>query len=833
MIRRLLQFVSIALPLAAQSPDAVQVLERNCAQCHNQKVKSSGLALDRREDALAGGNRGPSVVAGNPEGSLLLRAVEQSGDLKMPPGRKLAAEEIAALRKWIAGGAPWAGASAASQRPGADHWAFQKVKRPAPPEVKQAGWARNPIDRFILSRLEREGIAPSPEADRATLLRRVSLDLTGLPPSPTEIAAFLADRAPDAYEKAVDRLLASPHYGERWGRHWLDLARYSDSDGYTIDDPRQIWLYRDWVIKALNDDLPFDRFVVEQLAGDMLPNPTTSQLIATGFHRNTPANYEGGIDFEQYRVEAVADRVATTGAVFMGLTLGCARCHDHKYDPVSQREFYQIFAYFNSTDEITTEAERQQYNRPVLALPTAEDEARLKQHREAVEAANRELVAYVRTLASQPATPERHKDARLRELIGKRLQVRQGAPRVTSTLIMRELPQPRQAYIHLGGDFTRRGVDVQPDVPAILKWKPVGGTRLDFARWLADPENPLTPRVTVNRMWQAYFGRGIVETEEDFGLAGSKPAHPELLDWLASEFIARGWSQKAIHRLIVTSAAYRQSSKMRDDLEEKDPYNRLLARQSRLRLEAEAIRDSALAASGMLTPAIGGPSVFPPLPINAMNGTQLVKPWPTEFGPNRYRRGIYTFSYRASLHPALGVFDTPDGQTTCTRRVRSNSPLQALTLLNDTAYLEFARGFGRRIEGEGGSTDAARIRFAFLAALGREPRADEVERMTRFVSAQRDEALSDPKTAALLIASDARAIKEAEEASKPRGGPAQSAQGRAAVREFAAKAEAELAAARKAEAERAPVDPRRAAELAVWTSVARVLLNVDDFMTRN
>ena len=331
---------------AAFAPDAVgffetrvaPVLAANCSACHNQRLRSSNLALDSRAGVLTGGNRGPSAKPGSPDESMLIRAVEQTGDLKMPPGKKLSGEEIATLRKWIQDGMAWTPEkAAAAPRRGADHWAFQAPKRAAQPAVKSPGWARNPIDRFVLARLEQEGIQPSPEADRATLLRRVSLDLTGLPPSPKEIMAFVADRAPDAYEKVVDRLLASRHYGERWGRHWLDLARYADSDGYTIDDPRQIWLYRDWVINALNDDMPFDRFVIEQIAGDMLPNATVQQTIATGFHRNTPANYEGGIDFEQYRVEAVADRVATTGAAFLGLTLGCARCHDHKYDPIAQR----------------------------------------------------------------------------------------------------------------------------------------------------------------------------------------------------------------------------------------------------------------------------------------------------------------------------------------------------------------------------------------------------------------------------------------------------------------------------------------------------------------
>ena len=844
----ILSFAAVSSGLLAQTEsDAVAFFEKsvkpvfaaNCAACHNQQLKTSGLALDSRKDVLAGGNRGASVKPGAPGESILLRAIEQTGDLKMPPGRRLNEDAIAAVRKWIADGASWTAEAAPVKTRGADHWAFQSPKRKSPPVVKNAAWVRNPIDRFVLARLEQESIAPSPEADRLTLLRRVSLDLTGLPPTTKEIAEFVGDTSGTAYEKAVDRLLASQHYGERWGRHWLDLARYADSDGYTIDDPRQIWLYRDWVIKALNDDMPFDRFVIEQIAGDMLPNPTVPQLIATGFHRNTALNYEGGIDFEQYRVEAVADRVATTGSVFLGLTLGCARCHDHKYDPISQREFYQLLAYFNNTDEITTEAEREQYDRPVLELATPQDLERVKGYREKVDALSRELALYVRELAAKtalPNDPPKHKDKTLLSLTAKLREARRNPPRVTSTLIMREVAKPREAYIHLGGDFTRKGATVAPDVPAILKSKPVGSTRLELAKWLVDPANPLTARVTVNRIWQTYFGKGLVETESDFGLAGSQPTHPELLDWLALEFTS-AWSQKAIHRLIVTSAAYRQSSRGRKELEERDPYNNLLARQSRFRLEAEAIRDSALVASGMLTPTIGGPSVFPPIPVNAMNGTQLVKAWPTAFGPDRYRRGMYTFTYRASLHPALSLFDAPDAAAACTRRVRSNTPLQALTLLNDTAHTEFARGFAKRIEKEGGASDRARIEFAFAAALGRQPKPAETERMLRFLAVQRDEFASNPKSANILIANeqggDARAMKEAEEAAKPRSGGNQSRQGRAGVEEFIKAADAELERAKKLEATRVPIEPSRVPELAAWTAVARVLLNLDDFMTRN
>ena len=807
---RILAFLATA-PLAAQpfTPQALSffetsvrpILKNSCQPCHNQRTRSSGLALDTREDVLTGGNRGPAAQPGAPGESRLLQAVEQTGDLKMPQGGRLKDEQIAILRQWIEQKLPWPD-EGAKKRPGWDHWSFQRPKRPAVPAVKDAAWVRNPIDPFVLARLERQGVKPSPEADRNTLLRRLSLDLTGLPPTPQETEAFLTDTSPNAYEKVVDRLLASPHYGERWGRHWLDLARYADSDGYTIDAPRQIWKYRDWVIQALNRDLAFDQFVIEQIAGDLLPNPTTDQLIATGFHRNTTSNYEGGIDFEQYRVEAVADRVATTGAAFLGLTVGCARCHDHKYDPITQREFYQLFAFFNNTDEIASEGERYRFNQPILDLATPEERARQEANRAQVAMLSRELAEYAAALAKrpdEPGAPPKYKDPGLRERVSNLSALRRRLPPVTSTLVMRDLPQPRPAYIHLGGDFLRHGAPVSPGVPAVLSSAPVTGNRLDLARWLVDPANPLTARVTVNRLWQSYFGKGLVETENDFGLMGSKPTHPELLDWLATEFVARGWSQKAMHRLIVTSATYRQSSRHRPDIEESDPYNRLLARQSRMRLEAEILRDNALVSSGLLTPVIGGPSVYPPIPEGAMAVTQVKRPWPTATGPDRYRRGLYTFYYRSIPHPGLALFDAPDATAACTRRFRSNSPLQALTLLNDEAYIEFARALAKRVLKEAPAADAARLDYAFLLALGRHPKPVEQDRLARLLALQRDEYRSDPTSASLLV------VKEQVFDSSPGG---------------------------NRDLEQAPVDPKQVPELAAWTALSRVLFNLDDFLTR-
>ena len=834
--------VFCCLPAAAQTtaPDAVPLLRKNCAPCHNQQNRSSGLSMDSREDLLKGGNRGPAVNPGAPAESLLVKAVEQTGALQMPPGRRLSDAEIATLRSWIQSGLVWPDQATAAKKRGADHWSFQPPRAVPPPDVKAPEWVRNPIDRFVLARLEKEGIQPSREAARDTLLRRVSLDLTGLPPTPAELLAFRSDPSPDAYEKVVDRLLASPYYGERWGRQWLDAARYADSDGYTLDEPRPIWKYRDWVVQALNRDQPFDQFVIEQIAGDLLPNPTTEQLIATGFHRNTPSNVEGGIDFEQYRNEAVADRVATTGSAILGLTLGCARCHDHKYDPISQREFYQIFAYFNNIDEITTEAERDDFRRPVLELATPEEKKAREEYRQKVAALNAEVVQYVRTLASKPeGDVPKYRDPGLLELQGKMRNLLRHRPYVTSTLIMRELPQPRIAYIHLGGDFTRHGATVSPAAPSAIAPKLEGGNRLDFARWLVDRRNPLTARVAVNRMWQAYFGKGLVDTEDDFGAMGSRPSHPELLDWLAVRFMESGWSQKAIHRLIVTSATYRQTSQVRPDLEEKDPGNTLLARQSRFRVEAETIRDVALSASGLLNPAMGGSSVYPPVPSGGMQGTQVQKAWPTTFGPDRYRRGLYTFRFRSPLYPALGIFDTPDGAAACTRRVRSDSPLQALILLNDTSFVEAARAFGKRILAQGGESDRSRIEFAYAAALARKPGAAETDRLVRFLAAQRDEFQTDAQSAVLMVggAGDPRAIREAEIAAGGQAAGTQSPEGRAAADRAVAQGKLEVAAAKADAQQRAAeidsMDRKELREWAAWTSLSRVIFNLDDFVNRN
>lgn len=833
--------------------DIRPILAANCFKCHGPDKQESGLRLDTPQGIVTGGYSGSTVSAGKSAESLIVKAITGADDAsQMPPdGEKpLAAEQVALVTRWIDAGAklpapdPATVATSPAARAAA-HWSFQPVERPVLPAVKNSGAVRNLIDVFVVARLEAEGIAPSPEADRVTLLRRLKLDLIGLPPTPAEVDEFLADRGPDAYERLVDRLLASPHYGERWGRHWLDQARYADSNGYTIDGPRPIWKYRDWVIDAVNRDLPFDQFVTEQLAGDLLPDASDSQRVATGFHRNTLVNEEGGTDAEQFRVEAVVDRVATTGEVFLGLTIGCARCHDHKFDPISQRDFYQMFAFYNNCDE------------PVLELPTAEEaslERQLQAQVDALEAQlgehDREFSALqekwekslspedkekfpdeIRTIltlaldkrdARQSRTLQtfyRGTDPARSELVKQIEALEKQMPRPATTLVVAERREPRETHVMLRGDFLRHGVAVSPGVPAVLPQLEMASaaaspgrlTRLDLARWLVDPRNPLTSRVAVNRVWQRYFGRGLVDTDNDFGTQGSAPTHPELLDWLAGEFVARGWSVKALHRLIVTSATYRRSSHARPDLVDIDPENKLLARQNRLRLEAEGIRDVELAASGLLADKIGGPSVFPPQPPGVMELAQIKRDWKPSEGADRYRRGMYTYFWRSTPHPLLKLFDAPDANAACTRRNRSNTPVQALTLLNDEAFYECAQALAARVLEEvpdqNSSSDdalsneltneltAARVRQMFRLCVAREPSEVESRRLVELYQAELAEGAAG--ATALLDKSAAVGGSTASDAATDAPSTAQ---------------------------------PNR--ELTAWTTVARVLLNLDETITR-
>ncbi len=683
------------------SRDVRPILADNCFSCHglDPKSRKAKLRFDTPEGAFEKRDGTPTITPKEPEkSSLYLRMISLEKDEVMPPPhtkKKLTPQQIKIVRDWIAQGAKYEG-----------HWAFQKPILPEIPVVK-GDKKPLPIDSFIRAKLESEGLTASPQTDRYTLIRRVTLDLIGLLPTPKEVDDFVNDNSPNAYEKLVDRLLASPHYGERQARYWLDLARYADSNGYTIDGARSIWPWRDWVIKSYNDDKPFDQFTMEQLAGDLIPKATKEQQIATGFHRNTSYNEEGGTDPEQFRVERTVDRTNTTGAVWLGLTVGCAQCHDHKYDPISQKEYYQLYAFFNSCDE------------PTLVVGGKPD----------LEAKVNELTAKVNELKKNGKPEDAAK-------IEKEIKKLQGD--IPSTLVLRERKAARETHIQIRGDFLRKGDSVTPNFPVILtSGKPTHVTRMDLAKWLTSRENPLTARVLVNRVWQQFFGRGIVETENDFGTQSSHPTHPQLLDWLAVTFMEQGWSHKKLIRQIVLSETYQQSSNHRKNLLEKDPDNRLLARQTRLRLEAEIIRDAALCASGLFTPKIGGPGVYPPQPPELFKFTQSNRGWPESKGEDRYRRGMYTYIWRQAQHPLLTTFDGADAQTACTKRNRSNTPLQALHLANDPAFVELANGLGKRLASQKEESNTQKIESAFRICFARKPNEKETSRLDQFVQSQK------------------------------------------------------------------------------------------------
>ena len=1009
--------------------EIVPLLEARCYECHGPAKSRGRLRLDQRASALKGGMTGPAVVPGDSEHSLMVRRLlGLDGEDRMPLDEEpLSPDQIALIRAWIDAGAPWPDPDGpeltALSEP--EHWAYRAPRRPALPDVVQGGWVRTPIDRFVLARLEREGLAPSPDASKAQLLRRLSLDLVGLPPTLEELDAFLADTRPDAYERQVDRLLASPHYGEHWARHWLDLARYADSNGYEKDRLRTMWKFRDWVIAALNDDMPFDRFTIAQVAGDMLPEATPDDLIASGFHRNTLLNQEGGIDVEEARWETLVDRVNTTATVWLGTTIACAQCHNHKHDPFSQRDYYRLLAFFDNVEYSVggqTGADRW-VDEPTLDLPTPEQArqrdalvaerqalaARLdaddptiddgqpdweRKMREAdqlwqpvevvsaqANAATLSVLDDRSVLASgrhpgadeyrlgivlpegrvtgvrlealpdpslpkggpgrdhygnfvltrfavavdspadeAPPTPMAFADAtsddsaggdvkellkpsagvfkgrdlpagwsidatrdaeRLRrqavfvparpveatggaravvtlgfqggnvgQAIGRfrlsvtsadapletvslkaktrallamapdarspeqakllrtayRSQVPSLGPSreriaeidrvlgdlgIVTALVMRERPsfeRPSTPFRERGA-FTSPGARVHADTPEVLP--PLARdqmpNRLGLARWLVSPENPLTARVAVNRAWQEFFGVGLVETAEDFGTQGAAPSHPELLDWLATEFVRLKWGRKALHRLIVTSATYRQSARVTQTLREKDPYNRWLARGPRVRLPAEGVRDVVLAASGLLTRKVGGPSVFPPQPEGIWDNPYSSERWRTAEGENRYRRGLYTFIRRTSPYPAFMTFDATSREACTVRRVRTNTPLQALAGLNDEAVFEAARALAARMLREAPLRgDSHEGRLAAVAAYGfrlctsRAPSGPEVQRVVASYRRQLARYRANP-TAATAVG----------------GAPA--------------------------------VD---AAERAAWTLVANALLNLDETITK-
>lgn len=796
--------LTVAQAAVDYNRDIKPLLAKQCVQCHGATQQKGGLRLDTAAAALAGGKLGPAILAGNAAQSPLVQSllgIHPEID-RMPYKRApLDSQDIARIQEWINSGAM----HTANEVPSSDrHWAFVPPVLPViPHRASSPASVRNPVDEFVLSQLQKHQLGFSPEAPPRSLLRRVALDLTGLQPSPEEYEEFERDRSPGAYERAVDRLLASPHYGERWGRWWLDAARYADSNGYSIDSPRSLWPYRDWVVQAFNSDLPFDRFTILQLAGDLLesdsPHERRYQQLATGFHRNTQVNHEGGVDPEQFRIESVMDRVNTTATVWLGITLGCAQCHDHKFDPFSMRDYYQFLAYFNS-------CENDGHGSPTLEalnkieIGTPEQLAELKEFQTQLDQLNARLQSWIDAeLKPKQTSWESGLSEEARQKLKPEIQAslavptadrnefqkatvfnhfrdsnpeyqqrkkevdtfRRKQPILPTSLVMKELPSPRETRIFIKGDFTRPGEVVTAGTPVSLTRstkQPNASTRLDLARWLVSAENPLTSRVLVNRVWQQYFGKGLVETENDFGTQGATPTHPELLDWLAVSFMQHGWSLKQLHRTIVTSTTYRQSSSIAHHVpssastasapprgESIDPLNRLLWRQNRLRLDAEIIRDSMLVGSGLLDRTLGGPPVFPPQPPGLDAFTQNKREWKTSAGAARYRRALYTHLQRTTYHPALLVFDASDGYFTCTRRTRSNTPLQALTLLNDPAFTEFAEGLGRRLSNTTGS-DTDRIQTGFVLCLGRSPKDHELKTLSQLLATERQSGLSSTDT---------------------------------------------------------------------------------------
>ena len=900
--------------------DVRPVLSDQCFRCHgfDAQTRKAGLRLDVRDEALRPAKSGAiPLVPGKPEASELYRRITSAdpGD-QMPPAPEhapLAAAQREILRRWILEGAEYE-----------PHWAFVPAVRPTPPTPRNGSWSRNPIDRFILHRLEQSGMSPSPEAPPEVLFRRLTLDLTGLPPSPDEVRSFLQDPSPEAYDRWVDRRLASPRWGERMAQDWLDVARFADSNGYQVDRDRELWAWRDWVVRAFNRNQPFDQFTVEQLAGDLLPSPTLDQRIATGFHRNHMINEEGGIIPEEFLAEYCFDRVETTATAWLGLTFTCARCHDHKFDPISQRDYYGLYAFFHNITEKGVGdygAPIRRSTPPMLQIPTPDQQARLDRDRSALSSEETALArrrteitadpeGWADRLRADPITWERqvveflpvHADAprsirlklptapsairlvlaptgpgsstaprrislvelRLRDLGNDRLvpirarstldslpaeamaaavdekpdsataldwsarpeirivlipdrvpdapapgplelelayrdtggtsDIALGIETATDspdriptpaiadllsrpaaqwsadhrrqieefrldsdagfrrlqrsvqqrqrdlealdlsipvTLVMQEAKEPRPTHVLLRGAYDRKGERVEPASPAILP--PMARSRrpdrLDLARWLVSPENPLPARVVMNRWWQSLLGTGLVRTTEDFGTQGENPSHPELLDWLAREFIESGWDQKHMVRLLVTSATYRQASRVRADFAARDPENRLLSRSPRLRWSAEILRDQALAASGLLVESMGGPSVkpyHPPGLYEQVVAGSSASTYEQDHGASLYRRTLYTYWKRSVPNPALLLFDRPFRETCVTRRSRTSTPLQALNLLNDPTYIEAARNLAQRLMRETADTDR-RLGSAFQRVLGRQPSEREVQ----------------------------------------------------------------------------------------------------------
>ena len=769
-MRRFALLIAVLLPVSGRAADPVidfnrdvrPILSNNCFACHgpDEKERKGKLRLDTPDGALK------ALTPGKPDDSeLIARVVSADAEMVMPPpktGKKLSAKDVETLKAWVKQGGKYA-----------THWSYVKPNRPAVSDGSSFKFqVSNPVDAFIQQRLVKEGLKPSPEADRYALVRRVALDLTGLPPTVAEVDEFVKDASANAYEKMVDRMLAKPAFGEHWARLWLDLARYADSAGYADDPPRTIWPYRDYVIKSLNANKPFDRFTIEQIAGDLLPDATDETRTATAFHRNTMTNSEGGTNDEEFRNAAVVDRVNTTLAVWMGTSMACAQCHTHKYDPISQKEYFAFYALLNNTEDADRNDES-----PVLALDdTPERKAKRGEYQEAVAA-----------LQKVKLKDKDDADGLKKVIDGLNKKVADLRPKATVP-VLKELPKDKRRVTKLQfrGNFLDLGEVVTEGTPQAFHPLPKGeANRLAMAKWLVSPDNPLTARVTVNRFWEQVFGTGLVRTTEEFGTQGELPSHPELLDWLAVEF-AEKWDVKHLLKLLVMSATYRQSSKVTPEMTERDPDNRQYARGPRYRLSAETVRDQALAVSGLLSAKMYGPSVRPLRPsagLNAAFGGNL--DWQPSAGEDRHRRGLYTEWRRTSPYPSMVTFDAPSREACTLRRIRTNTPLQALVTLNDPVYVEAAQALARKAAGQGKTTEE-RVTFAFRSCVGRPPSDKELSRLVALFDESKATYTKDAKKAEVMATDPIGPL--------PKGADA--------------------------------------ADLAAWTTVCNVLLNLDEMLMR-
>ena len=783
--------------------DILPIFQSRCWGCHGADEQQGELRLDKSHFFQQGGRSGPVIQPGQSAASLLLQRITSS-EARMPLDQTpLTRGQIDHLRRWIEQGAHWPTNLDNTGDPKSTHWAYAVPVRPALPDAQHDDWPQNGIDSLVLAKLENHVLAPSRKAKKSRLLRRLCFDLNGLPPRLSVVDEFLADQRPDHVARQVDRLLASPAYGEKWTRTWLDAARYADSNGYQADQFRSVWPFRDWVIDALNADMPFDQFTLEQLAGDLLPTPSLPQQIATGFHRLTTCNVEAGVDPEENRTNQVLERVNTTGTLWLGTSLACCQCHSHKYDPFTQQEYYQFFAFFNNTPlEVSGEGVQREFDGPKLELPLARHRAQALEHLQLSKTdLEKTLAEHSQTLEQQQATweatlrktlntpvapdkpgktsvtqplptkiadvlaiarPERNpqqskqlrkfyfdQDKTILKLRAQLQTVQQqiAANQPDTTLVMIEQPSPRSNAVFVRGNFLDRGKEVVAATPQVLHaWDPTWPqNRFGLAQWITSPANPLTARVVVNRWWSEFFGRGIVKTVDDFGTQGAPPSHPQLLDFLATELLQAAYSQKHLHRAIVSSATYQQSSRMSSRLLSEDPENKFYARGPRQRLPAEMIRDNALAISGLLVQKMHGAPIYPPQPQNIWRHVGRNAPkYEISSGEDRYRRGLYVVWRRSAPYPSFTTFDAPDRTSCVVQRASTNTPLQALVLLNDSTYVEMAFALAQRILNSGtDTTTVEKACFGFRLCLARHPEEKEIHQLVHFFEQQRSRLRAD------------------------------------------------------------------------------------------